>query len=166
MRCYGVGNPESPSCPGSRLSCVRLLLLPSIDYFPLALSTSYLQNHCLWRCCLSDWMIPGEPFIDTQTHTELDNRMPVIIFNSTACVVAWQLSHVECEVWPLIFADSVTINIFSYTVYKEQFMLQLKWKSSLFPIHCHHCQNKQHHDPCTLDDCVYLMKRMPLHINT
>lgn len=101
MRCCGVESPESPSCPGSRLSCVRLLLLLSVGRVPLALSTSYLQNHCLWRCCLSDWMIPAEPFIHTNAPPHTHSQIIGCQLQYLAPLCVWCVRDLPGRVWSL-----------------------------------------------------------------
>ena len=116
MRCCGVGNPTSPSCPESRLSCAYLLLLLLLLSGGEAPSTSYLQTRCLWRCCSSDPAIPAEPFTHAHTQSVLhsDNRVPITAFSSNACVGV-QVSQVVWSLWCLSF-HSCRLAFCTYTM--------------------------------------------------
>lgn len=81
-QCSAAESPKSPSCPGSRPSCVRTLPPRSDGWAPLARSTSCRRNRC--PCRLSDWTFRAGPAFRGKNKTKKKNgqTMSIITFIS------------------------------------------------------------------------------------
>lgn len=177
MRCCGLESSKSLDCPGNCLSCAHFLLLLlflllallSNGAAPLARSTSYLQIRCLWCCCLSDWVIHAEPFVQRQhTHTDFRVSNPTFTFpHSSPCLHLWMWACSWVSVFVCVYRRGW--NLLSHTVntlhYKNQCTLQLIWKDARVFYSLQPLSKQTPTCPVYPDDYVYGTETMGLHVN-